>query len=104
MSMTQHPFGGEIDYHLDEKRLKKQLVRVKELMLSAGEVNVWMTLHELSLLTHYPEASISARLRDLRKPQFGSFRVSRRRRGEPKRGLFEYKMENPEPVKQAGLF
>jgi hypothetical protein len=38
-------------------------------MLSAGACETWLTLVELSRVTHYGEASISAQLRHLRKPQ-----------------------------------
>jgi len=49
-------------------------------MLSAGSCETWLTLLELSRVTHYEEASISAQLRHLRKPQYGAFVVEKRRR------------------------
>lgn len=49
----------------------------------------WHTLPEIAAGTGDPEASISARLRDLRKPRFGSYVVDRRRRSQ---GLFEYRL------------
>ena len=51
-----------------------------DVLLSAGQCETWLTLQELSLLTHYGEASISAQLRHLRKPQFGGFVVEKRQR------------------------
>jgi hypothetical protein len=49
-------------------------------MLSARQCETWLTLDELSKLTHYPPASISAQLRHLRKPEFGSYLVRKRQR------------------------
>lgn len=51
----------------------------------------WFTLREISSYTGGSEASVSARLRDLRKPKFGGWDVQRRHRGDPKKGLFEYR-------------
>lgn len=53
---------------------------IREVMLSAGECDTWLTLDELAKLTKYPPASISAQLRHLRKPQHGSFAVEKRQR------------------------
>lgn len=53
---------------------------IREVMLSAGECDTWLTLDELAKLTKYPPASISAQLRHLRKPRHGSFVVEKRRR------------------------
>jgi hypothetical protein len=49
-------------------------------MLSAGSCETWLTLEELSRVTKYGEASISAQLRHLRKPCYGGFVVEKRRR------------------------
>ena len=51
-----------------------------DVMLSARECETWLTLDELSKLTHYPPASISAQLRHLRKPEYGGFLVEKRPR------------------------
>lgn len=51
-----------------------------DVMLSARQCETWLTLDELSKLTHYPPASISAQLRHLRKPEFGSYLVRKRQR------------------------
>jgi hypothetical protein len=53
----------------------------------------WRTLAEIEEITEDPQASISARLRDLRKERFGEHEVARRRRGSGQRGLFEYRIE-----------
>lgn len=88
-------FDGEHCSSVDGPRLSRQLIRVKEYMRD-GE---WRTLRELEDALGYPQASISARLRDLRKPRFGSLMVERRRRGEG-RGTYEYRVA---PTLFAGL-
>jgi hypothetical protein len=83
-------FDGETyDPELDKARLGVQVRAVRALMLD-GE---WRTLAEIAGLVHAPEASVSARLRDLRKPRFGAMTVERRRRGEGQRGLWEYRVK-----------
>ncbi len=82
-------FGGvTYEPELDESRLHAQLNRVRKLMGDAE----WRTLFEISAVTRDPEQSISARLRDFRKERFGGHTVNRRRRGEGRRGVFEYQL------------
>jgi hypothetical protein len=55
---------------------------LRDVLLSATQCGSWLTLRELSQLTQYGEASISAQLRHLRKPRFGNYVVEKRvRRG-----------------------
>lgn len=49
----------------------------------------WHTLGELAAYTHDPEASVSARIRDLRKAKFGSHVIQRE---YVQRGLWKYKL------------
>lgn len=90
-------FDGETyDPEHDEHRLANQLGRVW-VALQSGR---WLTLEEIQAATSAmredggsdSQASISARLRDLRKDRFGGYVVERQRRGDPKRGLFEYRL------------
>jgi hypothetical protein len=74
---------------LDGERLGKQLAHVKEFMLTASKYDAWHTLRTIHLLIGYPEASISARLRDLRRM---GYQVDKRRRGEASRGCWEYRV------------
>ena len=60
--------------------LKTQREILTEVLLCAARFDVWMTLEELSHKTRYPEASISAQLRHLRKPHYGGYVVEKRRR------------------------
>lgn len=73
----------------DSVRLGTQLHRVRSLMLDGS----WRTLGEIQREVGGSEASVSARLRDLRKERFGGWSVERRRRGEPSGGLWEYRVE-----------
>lgn len=79
-------------------RLRTQLEMIRDVMLSAAQGDSWLTLREIAAITHYGEASISAQLRHLRKPAFGSYVVEKRRReGDPAKGgtgaVWEYKLE-----------
>lgn len=80
---------------------KDQLFRVKLALYKHG----WKTLATLSEKTKAPEASVSARLRDLRKVRYGNWEVLKRRLDD---GRYEYRlghcfMEPPEPVKNTIL-
>ena len=80
--------GATIDPQLDAARLETLLGKVSELMYDGA----WRTLAEIRDVTGGSEAGISARLRDLRKRKFGGHLVERRRRGDPKAGLFQYRL------------
>ncbi len=88
--MTTH--GPAYEREHDERRLRTQLEVIRDVMLSAAECGAWLTLREIEGLTRYPQASISAQLRHLRKPAFGSYIVAKRRRGHPGQGVWEYRL------------
>jgi hypothetical protein len=81
--------GETFEKRADGERLKSQQRRVEELMQD-GE---WRTLHEIAVALrkqfggHFPEASISARLRDMRR---AGYTVERERKG-PNAGLWKYR-------------
>lgn len=77
--------GRTYVHERDGARLSKQHNRVLAFMRDGG----WHTLSEIAEATNDPEASVSARLRDLRKPRFGSYVVEHR---YVRRGLFEYRI------------
>lgn len=69
-------FDGEtFDPDLDGARLTSQLDRVKNLMRDGK----FRTLKTISLGAGGSEASVSARLRDMRKARFGACTVERKR-------------------------
>lgn len=51
---------------------------VRDVMLASHQYGLWLTLRQLARLTGYGEASISAQLRHLRKPQYGGFVLQKR--------------------------
>ena len=77
-----------------------QLEVLRGVLLLAAQCGAWMTLAELARKTNFPEASISAQLRHLRKPQHGAYRVEKRRRDweealktNTKEKVWEYRVE-----------
>ena len=68
------------DWQVLQPVLRTQREILQEVLLCAARYDIWMTLEELAHKTRYPEASISAQLRHLRKAQHGGFVVEKRRR------------------------
>src|SRR5262249_44545565 len=81
-----HFDGATYEPLLDEERLSSQLVRVYNFMRGGR----WHTLRGISEAVNGTAATVSARLRDLRKERFGGHAILRQRRDG---GLFEYRME-----------
>jgi hypothetical protein len=77
--------GETFDHTRDLSRLNAQARDVYEYM-KHGQ---WRTLADISANTGHPEASVSARLRDLRKPTLGGMTVERRYIA---RGLYQYRV------------
>lgn len=77
--------GGTYDSRLDGERLNRQQHRVAAAMVDGK----WRSLREISEATGDPEASISARLRDLRKI---GHTVDTMRQGDAKRGCWAYRL------------
>lgn len=69
----------------DGARIGKQREAVLDLMRDGK----WRTLAEISAATGAPEASASARLRDLRKERYGGFVVDREYVSQ---GLWKYRL------------
>ena len=80
-----HFDGATFEPSRDARRLTNQFNRVLAALRDGREY----TLSELHEITGDPEASISARLRDLRKPRFGSHEIRAR---YIRRGLFGYRL------------
>lgn len=83
-----HFNGSDYEHERDAPRLIGQMLRVFELMKDGQ----WRTLREIASATGDPESSISAQVRHLRKPRFGSHVVEKRNRGDRAVGLFEYRL------------
>lgn len=77
--------GVTYDRARDLSRLNNQA----RLVFDAMRYGDWRSLAEIAAITGAPEASISARLRDFRKPTMGGFTVQRRRLDG---GLWQYRV------------
>lgn len=80
--------GSDYQPVRDDVRLDCQLERVKACMLDGK----YRTLGQIATATGDPESSISAQLRHLRKPRFGSFVVDKQYMGD---GLYTYRVTAP---------
>ena len=86
-SVAKPAFGGStFDPARDGERLERQADRVRELMVDGQ----WRTLAEISAATGAPEASVSARLRDLRRDGYVVERAF------VERGLHRYRVSRGE--------
>lgn len=79
--------GRTFDYDEDFERLNTQLARVYYIMRDGQ----WHQIQELAdrVGLNATTQSISARIRDLRKPKFGGYTVEHRRLED---GLWEYRL------------
>jgi hypothetical protein len=77
--------GSTFDAARDSARLGDQMAAVLSIMADGK----WRTLAGIASETNAPEASVSARLRDLRKSRFGGHTVNRE---YLQRGLFQYQL------------
>lgn len=80
------PSGQTLSHALDSDRLRSQLRRVRFLMLDGNWRDLGAIAHACAPAT---EASVSARLRDLRKR---GYLVEKRRDGDPKKGHWVYRV------------
>jgi hypothetical protein len=112
-AMRTTTFGPVFEDVTDRRRILTQMEVIRDVMLSAAECTGqiaqqsytqmwdanqvdagggWLTLREIADLTSYGEASISAQLRHLRKPHFGGYVITKRRRGPVTNGAWEYRI------------
>jgi hypothetical protein len=80
--------GRAYSSQFDHERLTGQIRRVYDLMRDGR----WRTLDEIAAATGDPAASVSAQLRNLRKPRFGQWEIHKRTRGQRAFGLWEYRI------------
>ena len=79
--------GRHFDAEKDQVRLTAQMKGVYETLKSRA----WMTVSEIESETGYPQPSISAQLRNMRKEKFGALDVRGRYRAGTR--IFEYRIE-----------
>jgi len=102
-------FGPSYRSDLDGRRLHSKQAKLRDFMLAINER--FLTLSEIQTRLEarfgerFPTPSVSAYLRHLKKPQFGSFRLEKRRRsGAAIDGVWEYRLFQRNPDLQGGLF
>jgi hypothetical protein len=102
MNTSSSTYGPAYSPVLDGERIQKQHEVIRDFMLAgvAPAHGGWYTLAELHAKLSYPEASISAQLRHLRKERFGAYRVEKRRRNDSQ---WEYALFEPAPKGQMKL-
>jgi hypothetical protein len=92
--------GAGYDPQFDRTRLSLQIERIRSYMLGVE----WRTLREIKAALEdiyapavFPESSISAQLRNLKKPGYSYWLLRRRRVGVrgPGAGIFEYRLVAP---------
>lgn len=87
--------GAAYNRALDHERLTGQIRRVFDVMKEGR----WQTPAEVAgeILERFgvqdPIMSVDAQRRNLKKARFGAWTIHRRRRGDPTRGLFEYRLD-----------
>lgn len=88
----QHPeeFGPLFDPSQDGPRLQRAMALVRDYCLGSH----WRTLKQIEAATGVPQASASAHLRHLTRPEWGGY-IKERRTADPEhgRGLFEYRLQ-----------
>jgi len=108
LSHPAHPqtpatYGTSYDLEIDGPRLATQLECIASLMYSAQQVGQWLSLEEIADATGYTTASISAQLRHMRKREFGSHIVEKRRREAAAGGCggtWEYRVAGKEHAEE----
>ncbi len=85
LNFQPHFDGATYEPSRDHERLTGQKQRIFDLMKDGQ----WRTLEQISEATDTPQASVSARLRDFRKPKFGGHQVDRY---YVEKGLFMYRV------------
>ena len=88
LQQDAHFDGETYEPERDHKRLSGLLLKVSRIMLANR--GVWLPPNFImDSVEHRDWASVSARLRDLRKPRFGGLDVERR---YVRKGLWEYRV------------
>ena len=90
--METNTFGTSYVEEIDGERLQRQMDVIREYMLEAYPK--WRTLQKIENDLDYPQASISAQLRHLKKVRFGGFVLEKQRR-EADKGTWEYRLHKP---------
>jgi len=86
---NQPEFDGAVYVpHYDKKRLTGQLERIFNLMKDGK----FRTVNQIHDVLGYPQASISAQLRNLKKERYGGHGLEKQHVGDRANGLWEFKI------------
>lgn len=85
MSSNSDFDGADYQPDRDRRRLRGQIKRIFDLMKDGR----YRSLDEIASITGDPHASVSAQLRNMRKPKFGGHIVNRRYINN---GLYQYQL------------
>ncbi len=86
LQAEMHFDGSDYNPARDGKRLAGQILRVYDFIRDCR----WYTLNQIAAATHAPHSSVSAQLRNLRKPRFGGHKIIKHNLGG---GLWVYRMD-----------
>ena len=89
--MKNQYLGSNVEEEIDDDRILGQMEAIRDFMVSSPPV--WHTLKGIEEYLGYPQASISANLRHLRKEQHGSYTVEKQRCDGA--GTWEYRVIAP---------
>ncbi len=89
---TPATFGPAYDVEIDGQRLRTQLEKLADFMAYCNSIDAWVSLAEIEEQTGIPQSSASAQLRHMRKREFGSHIVEKRRRETAAGGTWEYRV------------
>lgn len=84
-------YGAGYQHHRDYVRLTKSLSDTYKVMKDER----WYTLAEISAATEKPEASVSASIRSLRRPENGGYFIER---AYVDNGLHKYRLDHNRPT------
>lgn len=85
---NQKVFDGQDLNDQDNHRLTTQYDNIFNYMKDG----VYRSLYQISKNLDYPESSVSAQLRHMRKPRFGSHTINRKRIKTPTGGTYMYQL------------
>ena len=94
-------FGPAYRHEIDAPRISTQQERIRIFMLQNSACDRWLTLGEIRSglesrwTARFPESSLASQLRHLRKRAFGSYQLTKRRRGGAASGIYEYQLTEP---------
>ena len=97
-------FGTAFNEEDDGKRIRTQMQVIRDYMLANSKK--YLTLKAIEIETGYPQSSISAQLRHLKKQRFGGYELRKERMSINNKGTYVYNLKQPakEQLTLQGVF